>query len=169
MALPSDLCEEVRNIEINVITLRTKPMLYAMEMQPSLMEEICIAQVTDPQLEWIWEAVLTTKASGFVIHKDGTIRFHNQVCVLVVRELKKRILDEGHNTPHSVHPGGNKLYKDPKQTFWWGNIKQEVSNYVAKCLSSQHVKTEHPRIVGLMQPLEIPEWKWDSTSMDIMV
>ena len=51
---------------------------------------------------------------GFVIHEDGTIRFHNRVCVPAVESLKKKILDEGHNTPHSVHPGGAKLYKDLK-------------------------------------------------------
>ena len=57
------------------------------------------------------------KATGFVIHEDGTIRFHNQVCVLAMEELKKKIMDEGHMTPHSVHLGGNKLYKDLKQTY----------------------------------------------------
>jgi len=63
------------------------------------------------------------KESGFVIHEDGTIRFHNQVCILAVEALKKKILDEGYHTPHSVHPGGNQLYKDLKQTFWWSNMK----------------------------------------------
>jgi len=62
--------------------------------------------------------VLSKKALGFVILKDGTLRFHNRVCVLVVGELKKKILYEGHNTAHSVHPAGNKVYKDLKQTFW---------------------------------------------------
>jgi len=66
---------------------------------------------------------LVGKTPEFVIHEDGTIRFHNQVCVLSVEELKKENLDGGHNTPHSVHPGGNKLYKDLKQTFWWSNMK----------------------------------------------
>ena len=47
------------------------------------------------------------KALGFVIHEDGTIKFHNQVCVPAVEEFKKKILDEGHNTPHSVHPGAD--------------------------------------------------------------
>ena len=63
------------------------------------------------------------KVLGFVIHEDSTIWFHNWVCVPVVEELKKTTEDEGHNTLHSVHPEGNKLYKDLKQTFWWSNIK----------------------------------------------
>ena len=57
--------------------------------------------------------------------------------------LKRKILCEGHNTPHSVHPGGNKLYKDLRQMFWWSNMKQEVADNVAKCLTYQQVKIEH--------------------------
>jgi len=71
------------------------------------MEEVYVAQATDPELEWIREEVLSGKAPGFVIHEDDTIRFHNWVCGLAVEELKKKIFDEGHNTPHFVHPGGN--------------------------------------------------------------
>ena len=44
-----------------------------------------------------------------------------------MEELKKKILDERHNTLYSVHPGANKLYKDLKQRFWWSNMKQEVA------------------------------------------
>ena len=82
-----------------------------MEAQPTLIEEIRVAQVIDPQLEWIREEILVGKAPRFVIYEDGTIRFHNQVCVPAVAELKKKILHEGHNNPHSVHLGENKLYK----------------------------------------------------------
>ena len=96
------------------------------------------------------------------------LRFHNWVCVSVVEVLNKKILNEGHNTSHSVHRGGNKLYKDLKQTFWW-NIKEEVADYVTKCLTCQRVKIEHQWLAGLVQPLDIPEWKWDSVSMDFVV
>ena len=75
------------------------------------------------------------KAPELVIHEDSTIRFHNWVCVLAVEALKKKILGESHNTPYSVHPGGYKLCEDLKQTFRWSNIKQEVADYVTKCLT----------------------------------
>ena len=66
----------------------------------------------------IREEILVGKASGFVIHKDGTIRFYNRVCVPTVEALQKKILNKGHSTPHSVHLGENKLYKDLKRPFW---------------------------------------------------
>jgi len=75
----------------------------------------------------------------------------------MVGRNKKKILDEGHNIPYLVHQWGNKLYKDLKQTFWWRNMKQEVADYVAKCLTFQWVKMEHQKPLGLLQSLEIPE------------
>ena len=61
-------------------------------------------------------------------------QFDNRVCVPVVEAFKKKTLDEGHNT-HFLHLRGDKLYKDLKQTFWWNNMKQEVADYMVKCLT----------------------------------
>jgi len=68
------------------------------------MEEIRVAHAIVPQLEWIREEILVKKAPRFVTLEDGTIRFHNRVCDPAIKALKKKILDEGHNTPHSVYP-----------------------------------------------------------------
>ncbi|XP_073046258.1 uncharacterized protein [Primulina eburnea] len=47
--------------------------------------------------------------------------------------------------------------------------EKDVAVFVAKCLVCQQVKAEHQRPGGLLQPLEIPEWKWDNISMDFVV
>jgi len=36
-------------------------------------------------------------------------------------------------------------------------MKQEVANYVARCLTCQRVKVEDQRPMGLLQPLDVPE------------
>ena len=36
------------------------------------------------------------------------------------------------------------------------------------CLTCQKSKIEHQKPSGMMQPLNIPEWKWDSISMDFV-
>ena len=94
-------------VKLIIIMKVTKSMLYVMEVQPTLIKEICVTQATDPQPERIREEMLEGKAPGFMIHENSTIRFHNRVCVPAVEEPKKKILDEGHNTPHSVHPGAD--------------------------------------------------------------
>jgi hypothetical protein len=41
--------------------------------------------------------------------------------------------------------------------------------YVALCDTCQRVKAEHQRPVRLLQPLKIPEWKWEEIGMDFIV
>ena len=48
-------------------------------------------------------------------------------------------------------------------------MKRDVVEYVAKCLTCQQVKAEHQRPAGLLQPLDIPEWKWEDITMDFVV
>ena len=62
----------------------------------------------------------------------------------------------------------NKMYKDLKRNFWWSNMKKDVAEFVAKCLTCQQVKIEHQRPAGVLQPLPIPEWKWDDIAMDFV-
>ena len=33
----------------------------------------------------------------------------------------------------------------------------------------QKAKIEHQKPSGMLQPLNVPEWKWDSVSMDFVV
>ena len=40
--------------------------------------------------------------------------------------------------------------------------------YVERCLTYQQVKGEHQRPAGLLQPLEILEWKWYQVTMDFV-
>jgi transposase InsO family protein len=48
-------------------------------------------------------------------------------------------------------------------------MKRDVAKYVALCDTCQRVKSEHQRPAGLLQPLKIPEWKWEEISMDFIV
>jgi hypothetical protein len=48
-------------------------------------------------------------------------------------------------------------------------MKRSVAEYVAICDTCQRVKAEHQRPAGLLQPLRIPEWKWEEITMDFIV
>ena len=60
------------------------------------------------------------------------------------------------------------MYQDVKNKFWWPNLKREVAEFVALCDVCQKVKAEHQRPAGLLQPLKIPEWKWEAIGMDFI-
>ena len=48
-------------------------------------------------------------------------------------------------------------------------MKADVASLVNKCLICQKVKIEYQKPAGTLQPLEIPEWKWKSISMDFVM
>ena len=47
-------------------------------------------------------------------------------------------------------------------------MKNDAANYLARCIECQQVKTEHQHPAGLLQPLPIPEWKWEIISLDFI-
>jgi hypothetical protein len=61
------------------------------------------------------------------------------------------------------------MYKDLKTRYWWYGMKRDIAEYVSLCDTCQRVKAEHQRPVGLLQPLKIPEWKWEEIGMDFIV
>ncbi|XP_027169389.1 uncharacterized protein LOC113769107 [Coffea eugenioides] len=60
------------------------------------------------------------------------------------------------------------MYHDVKELYWWDGLKKDVAKFVRKCLICQQVKAEHQKSSGLLQPLEIPEWKWEHIAMDFV-
>jgi hypothetical protein len=61
------------------------------------------------------------------------------------------------------------MYKELKTRYWWYGMKRDVAEYVTLCDTCQRVKAEHQRPAGLLQPLKIPEWKWEEIGMDFIV
>ncbi|GJT27067.1 putative reverse transcriptase domain-containing protein [Tanacetum coccineum] len=47
-------------------------------------------------------------------------------------------------------------------------MKRDIAIYVSKCLTCSKIKAEHHRPFGLLQQLEIPEWKWEGIDMDFI-
>src|SRR6266508_827941 len=52
-----------------------------------------------------------------------------RLVVLKDFELRKKILDEAHDSLLSIHPGSSKMCQDLKQKFWWTRMKR----YIAEC------------------------------------
>ena len=101
--------------------------------------------------------------------EDGRLVFQGRTCVPENEELKRKLMDEAHKTKYTIHPGGTKMYQDMKRTFWWPNMKREVAEHAAHCLTCQQVKAEHMRPAGVLRQLDIPEWKWESISIDFIM
>lgn len=83
-------------------------------------------------------------------------------------DLKRMLLDEAHKSRYSVHPGATKMYHDLKVDYWWPGMKRDIVKYVEQCLTCLQVKAEHQKPYGKIQPLDIPVWKWEHITMDLV-
>ena len=47
-------------------------------------------------------------------------------------------------------------------------MKREIAEFVSRCDVCRRVKAEHQKPAGLLQPLKVPEWKWEEIGMDFI-
>ena len=110
-----------------------------------------------------------TRVECFHQDEESVLWFKNRLVVPKDLELRKQLLDEAHLSRYSIHPGSNKMYQDLKQWFWWTRIKRKITKYVSECDTCRSVKASHLKPAGMLQPLNIPSWKWENISMDFIV
>ena len=103
------------------------------------------------------------------MYVNGRVRFKGRLCVLRDLELRNELLENAHRAKYTIHPGSTKMYQDLKRQFWWSGMKRDIAQYIANCQTCQQVKTKHKRPARLLQPLPIPEWKWDHITMDFVI
>jgi len=102
---------------------------------------------------------LLTKKHGLWYHGVGLV-------VPDAHDLRQRILYELHDAAYSGHHGITKTYKSILPLFWWPKLKEHVTAYVKTCASCQRNKSSNQMPGGLLQPLPIPTYPWESISMD---
>ncbi|GKC66434.1 putative reverse transcriptase domain-containing protein [Tanacetum coccineum] len=100
--------------------------------------------------------------------EDGSLYFMDMIWVPLVGDIRMVILNEAHKSRYSVHPGSDKMYYDLHDMYWWPGMKRDIAIYFSKCLNYAKVKAEHQRPSGPLQQPEIPEWKWDKITMDLI-
>ncbi|WVZ62796.1 hypothetical protein U9M48_012498 [Paspalum notatum var. saurae] len=134
-----ELCEEFESISLRFVHHNTTA---TFEAEPKLEQEIKKHQKTDEKIQEIHAQIKVGKAPHFHEDEQGAVWYKNSICVPDVDSIKKLILSKAHDTAYSIHP---------------------------VCDTCQHVKAEYQRPAGLLQPLKIPEWKWEEISMDFIV
>ena len=60
------------------------------------------------------------------------------------------------------------MYRDLRCQYYWSEMKLHIGYFVRRCLMCQQVKAEHYKPIGLLQPLEVAEWRWEHVTMDFV-
>jgi hypothetical protein len=125
-------------------------------------------QKTDTDIFHIKRKMKEQELKHFRVDEDGVLWFKDRLIVPKDRELWNQIMSEAHSSKLSIHPGSSKMYHDLKPHYWWTKMRKEIAAYVARCDTCCRVKVMHMK-AGLLQPLSIPDWKWEEISMDFIV
>ena len=168
-ALSRKTVQTLRALNANLSLSDDGTVVAELVARPNLLNRVLEAQKKDEKISAIIDQIRDGKETEFTVNENGVLYYKDRVCVPNDDELRKAILEEAHSGSFAIHPGSTKMYQDLKISFWWSGMKRDVSKFVTKCLVCQRVKAEHQVPLGLLQPIRIPEWKWDRITMDFVV
>nr|ABA98111.1 retrotransposon protein, putative, Ty3-gypsy subclass [Oryza sativa Japonica Group] len=161
-----ELREEIAQLNLHIVP---RGQINTLDIQPLLRTQIEEAQMDNEEVREVKERLAAGRAKEFSTDEKDVLWYKKRIYVPEQGGLRGLILKEAHESAYALHPGSTKMYQDLKEGYWWPNMKRDVAEYVALCDVCQKVKAEHQRPAGLLQPLRIPEWKWDEIGMDFIV
>jgi hypothetical protein len=78
-----------------------------------LLEQIIAEQrYDDLEIPHIKKLMAEGRGPHFSIDEQGVVKYKNRIVVPSNEELRRKILDEAHQSKLSIHPGSNKMYHD---------------------------------------------------------
>ena len=135
---------------------------------PDLVEQIKNAYVNDPLCIKIQEDIKKNMMNQKFRMKNGLIYKEERIYIPNDTNIKTRIISEHHDTPISGHVGTAKTIELITRMFIWPRMYIEIKNYVTSCLPCQSNKPSQQVPMGLLQPLPIPNKKWETVTMDLI-
>jgi hypothetical protein len=100
-------------------------------------------QLEEEKIQEIVRNIKEEKSPKFMEDDQDVLWYKGRINVPSVKELKDKILHEARKSASSIHLGRNKMYHNPKVTYWWYRVKRQVVEYITLCDTCQRVKVEH--------------------------
>lgn len=108
------LHEEFQKLKLELVE---EAFLAALEVQPTLLDQVRKAQVEDVDIQEIKNNMKKGKCLEFSEDEQGTVWFGKRMCVPDQRELKQMTLKEAHEALYSIHPRSTKMYQRPQRAL----------------------------------------------------
>ena len=91
-----------------------------------------------------------------------------QIVVPDYDNLRFEMFESVHSHPFSGHWGLSRTQKKARQLFFWPSLAAYLKRWCEKCDSCQRVKADRQKPKGKLHPLQIPERRRESVSMDLI-
>jgi hypothetical protein len=79
-ALPHNLKIDIEKLDMEIMIREVQTLMAKLEVKSTLLEDICMAQEKDEEINRIKERASKGRALGFNVTLDGLFRYHNRVC-----------------------------------------------------------------------------------------
>jgi hypothetical protein len=100
--------------------------------------------------------------------EDGYWLMNDRYYVPSSKPLKTKLLAEAHDSILAGHVGSAKTIELLSRDYYWPRMYEEIKHYVSTCVKCQQNKASHQHPQGLLQPLPVPERRWQQVSMDFI-
>lgn len=102
------ILRDLEGMDVEVVIRTPKVSLSAIQVKPKLVEVVKEKHIADPKLQKIQARVEAGRLLEFRIDSSGTVWFQNRFCVPRDACLRQKILEEGHSSLYTMHPGAPK-------------------------------------------------------------
>jgi len=100
---------------------------------------------------------------------DGLLQFREKIYIPQSPDLRRQIVALCHDTHIAGHPGRWKTLELVSRNYWWPQISRYIGQYVSTCDLYLWTKPWRHSPVGELQPLSVPDARWDTLSVDFVV
>ena len=107
-------------------------------------------------------------SSEWQVTSTGLIKRHQQVLVPNDTCIRTEIITSNHDDITAAHRGVTKTIELVTRTFYWKHMHRDVKEYVNTCINCQQNKITNQPPLGLLHPIETPEQRWHTVTMDLI-
>ncbi|GLB39299.1 putative retrotransposable element tf2 155 kda protein type 1-like [Lyophyllum shimeji] len=100
---------------------------------------------------------------------QGVLMFRGRIYVPNIPELRRRIVEQHHDSRVAGHPGCWKTLELVSRSYWWPQMSRYIGSYTSTCDLCQRTKVQRQLPMGQLHPLPIPEGRWSVVSVDFIV
>ena len=130
------------------------------EFSSDLLSRIKAESLLDPHFQVEKSTRKYVKQSGYWTYQDR---------IIVPASMQTEIIKEHHSNVVSGHFSWSRTLDLIARQFWWPQMRESVQAFVQSCASCQRSKSSNQRPFGLLTPLQIPDSRWHTVTMDFIM
>ena len=101
--------------------------------------------------------------------RDGLLHFRGKIYIPGSPELRCWIVSQHHDTRVAGHAGWWKTLELVACNYWWPQMSCYIGQYVKTCDLCLWTKAQCQPLIGELAPLPVPEFHWDTISVNFIV